>query len=315
MATCTAVGTNALLLVEPRAALGDADPTFDVNSERYPFLYETMGARRPKKFSKMIFGDRSRLRARNYHGSYVPKGSLGLQLGPAELDLWLPRMTGGTPSGDSFPLGNVYPFFDMMIYLDDVVTYYRACQVAAWVMHSEESNSEDDDEILNTQLIIICRSIDHTKSLPGTLPAVTEGAVYTPYIHPQLTLTLDSVVFEPMKWRLICDNGLRPKNRNSLTPTCVYEGPRVVRMESVLPFTDDIWTVAKDAYTETNGLTGSANFTSSTLSLNFDFNSLHNTEEPPSVRGHEEIPFELKLEAAKVDASNLEMEITSDATV
>lgn len=314
MSDCAAIGTNALILVEPRAALGDADPTFDASSERYPFLYETMGAKRPKKFSRMIFGDRSRLRARNYQGSYIPRGAIGLQLGPTELAAWLPRMNGANASGNNYPLGSSYPFFDMMIYLDDVVTYYRACQVAAYVFHSEESEGEDDDEILNTQLIIIARSIDHGKSLPGTLPAVTEGAAYTPYIHPQLTFTLDSETFDVSKARIVVDNGLRPKTRNSLTPSCVYEGPRVIRTELVTPFTSEIWTKARSAYSTTNGLSGSLVYSVSPYSITFAFPSLHFTEEPPTVRSHEEIPFNLRLEAAKVDASNLEMLITNDAT-
>ena len=310
MTGCAAVGTNGLILVEPRAAVGDADPTFDSSSERYPFLYETMRASKPKRYSKLIFGTRSRKTARNTKGSYVPRGAIGLQLGPTELDAWLPRMNGATESANVFPLGSTYPYFDVMMSLDNAVTYFRACQVAAYVFQSEASDGEDEDEILNLQLVLIARSVDYSKSLPVTLPAVTEGTGYTPYTHSMLAAELDSTSFDMDKFRLVVDNGFRPKTRNSLTPNCVYAGPRKVNLEVTTPFTSSLWTKAQLAYSAQDGIPGLFTYTSGAKSVSFGFPALHNSEEPPVIRSHEEIPMNLNLWAGDT-STDLEMEVTN----
>lgn len=299
---CAAVGSFAVLLVEPRAAVDDADPTFDSSSERYPFLYETMRARRPVRASRMIYGTRSRWANRVVKKSYVPRGAIGFQPGPAELDLWLPRINGATESTNVFYLNEAAPpLFDMMLYRDDRVFYYRCCQVAAAVFHARASDGDDEDEILNMQLNIIAREEDLTKqaSWPGTLPAVTTGEDYIPYVFSQGLFSLDSTEYPFDDFKLIIDNGLRPKTRNSLTPTCVYAGQRIVKMEINNPFTAASWTKAQELYTDTDVIgqvrfeTGSGG---SDEAIQWDFNGLRADLETPTAKGHDEIPLSLMFD-------------------
>lgn len=297
---CAAVGSFAILLVEPRAAVDDADPTFDSQSERYPFLYETMKAKRPVRASRMIYGTRSRWSNRVVKRSYVPRGAIGLQPGPLELDKWLPRINGTNESTDLFYLSEAAPpLFDMMIYRDDRVFYYRCCQVAAAVFHARASDGEDEDEILNLQLNIIAREEDLTKSWPGSIPNVTTGEDYIPYIFSQGEFALDATAYPFDDFKLIIDNGLRPKTRNSLTPTCVYAGQRIVKMEVSNPFTAASWTKAQELYNDSDVI-GQVKFATGTEETDeqivWVFNGLRADLETPTAKGHDEIPLNLMFD-------------------
>jgi hypothetical protein len=312
MTGCAAVGSLAMMLVEPRAAVGDADPTFDGSSEIYPFLYETMAAERPVRASNLITGSGSHYASRMVKGSYVPKGAIGLQLGPAEYDLWLPRIFGAAESANVFALNNSLPLFDMMIYRDNGVFYYRNCVVAAALFHSRSADGGDEEEILNLQLRIIARQEDLTKSWPGTVPTLTDGEDYSPYVFPQGLFSINGSAHDFMEAQILVDNGIVAKNRNSYTPNCVYKTRRRVRAEVTTPFTAAAWTAAQALYDAADDVrirweTGSGG---ADEAIQFDFPKARNMQKPPVTRGHSEMPLEFVLEAGATAANN-EMSVTN----
>ena len=315
MTECAAVGSFSILLVEPKAAATDPDPTFDGSSERYPFLYETFKAKRPVRPSRMIYGNRSRWSNRVVKRSYVPKGAIGFQLGPREYDLWLPRILGTPESTNVFALSEAAPpLFDCMFLRGENVFYGRNCQVAAAVFHAKASDGEDEDEILNLQISIIAREIDLDKTWPVAVPAVTEGEDYIPYIFSQGLLEYDNVEYDFNEFRLMIDNGLRPRTRNSLTPNCIYAGQRTIRLEVENPFTADIWAEAQLLYETGAGTPGMVRFETGTgpsdEALQFDFPALRAHLEEGTTTSHEEIPLSISMEALRTVAS-LEMVTTN----
>lgn len=312
MTGCAAVGTLGMLLVEPRAAVGDADPTFDGNSERYPFLYETLSASRPVRASNLITGSSSQYAARAVKGSYVPKGALGLQLGPAEYDLWLPRILGANESANVFALSEALPLFDIMLHLDNDVVYYRNCVVAAALFHSKSSDGEDEDEILNLQLRLIAREEDLTKSWPGTIPSLVDGEDYTPYTFPQSLFKINGTEHDFDEASILIDNGVVAKPRNNLTPNCVYRTRRKIRANVKAAFTEAAWTAAQSLYTTGDDMqlrweTGSGG---SDEAIQFDFPLVRIDQETPVIRGHAEIPLNLAMDAYATSANN-ELSVTN----
>lgn len=315
MTDCAAVGTFSILLVEPRTLSTDPDPTFDSNSERYPFLYETIKAKRPVRPSRMIYGTRSRWASRAVKRSYIPRGAIGLQPGPAELDAWLPRILGTPQSTNVFALSEAAPpLFDCMFLRGENVFYARNCQVASTVFHAKSSDGEDEDEILNMQLGIICREIDLSKSWPVSVPSVTTGEDYVPFIFSQGLCEYDSVEYPFNEFRLVIDNGLRPRTRNSLTPNCVYAGQRVIRMEIENPFTADIWAEAQLLYETAAGTPGQIRFETGSgptdEAIQFEFPALRAHLEEGTTTSHEEIPLAISMEALRTSGS-LEMIVTN----
>ena len=312
MTGCAAVGSFANILVMPRSAVGDADPTFNASSEIYPFVYETMKASRKIVSSNLITGSGSQYAARVTKASYIPVGSIGLQLGPAELDKWLPRILGTDEAANVFALSETAKLFDMMIYRDNGTFYYRNCVVAAALFQSRSADGGDDEEILNLQLRIVAREEDLTKSWPGTIPTHADGEDYSPYTHPQLKFSINGTAYDCMEANILIDNGIQAKTRNSLTPNCVYKTRRKIRAQVTSPFTSGLWTAAQTLYNTGDDVrlrweTGTG---VSDEALQFDFPIMRATQEPPVVQGHGEIPLQISMEA-QATASGNELSVTN----
>ncbi len=312
MTGCAAVGAFGIMLVEPRAAVGDADPTFDGSSERYPFLYETLSAKRPIRTSNLITGSSSQYAARFVKGSYVPSGAIGFQLGPVEYDLWLPRLLGANESANVFALSEALPLFDIMIHRDNDIFYGRNCSVAAGLFHVKSGNGEEEDEILNLQIRIICREIDLTKSWPGSVPTLTNGEDYTPYTQPQGVFKINGTEYDFDEAQILIDNGLRAKTRANLTPNCVYKTRRRIRANVVAPFTEALWTACQSLYNAGDDVmlrweTGTG---PTDEAIQFDFPSMRIPLEDPVIRTHDEIPLNIAMDAGATSALN-ELTVTN----
>src|SRR5688572_9315496 len=102
-----AQGSLSALYVEP----GASTHTFDSSSERYEFLYETLQKRPRIVGGNGIRGTRAQSVERTRLGAYPVGGRIAMNVSPADLDLWLPRILGATESSDTFATAESLPSF------------------------------------------------------------------------------------------------------------------------------------------------------------------------------------------------------------
>lgn len=296
MGTCAAWGALGKLLVQG----GNNPRTFSGTSERYSFVYEGLSSTRNQIGKNSIQGSRSRTGNRVAKESYQIGGPIMLQLGPDELELWLPRILGGTKSGSNFDPAETLPTFDVLVHRDNGIWKYTDCQVDKAVFRCRSGPGGGDSEIVETVVLLQAMTELDGQSWPGSEPAVPSGAGYIPYTIAQAALSLNSTSFSFDTFNLMIDNQLIVRNRNSLTPTCIFPGGRMVGLQIQLPFISGSWTVAEALYD--TGAAGSITLTAGARSCTFSFPDLRNAQETPNIPGKTEIPLQLNLEAFRTSS-------------
>ncbi len=314
MSDCAAVGALAKLLIEP----GASPHTFDSNSEAYPFLYETLSTNRTFGGTRAIYGTRTQWGTRLYKKPYLPVGRIAFQPGPADLDLWLPRILGGAKTGNNIDPAETLPTFGMLVSRDNGVFEYKDCIVGQAIFRSAGDPSEGEEEALEMVLTIMAKdeqgpSDSSPPSWPGSPPSIPSGATRVPYIFSQGVLTAGANARLFDRFVLSIDNVVRPRWRNSITPSCLTSFGRQVNLQVVNPFTADMESDSFDLYSV--GMTGSLKFTAGALSLDFQFPDLRNFYKTPTVRSKGEIPLELNLQAFRTAATAYEIRAVNDSTV
>lgn len=313
--TCGAVGSLAKLLVEP----GAGPHVFDANSEAYAFVYESMATRRVTAGGRVIWGTRAERAERQVKTSYLPVGRLHLQPGPGALDLWLPRILGGTKVGNNIDPAETLPSFGMLIDRDNGVFRYDDCMVGQAVFRGRSGPSETGEEEIVDMVLLIYAKTELTPSdgsppsWPASPPAISTAANQDPYIFSQGVLTLNGNSRPFDEFVLSIDNRLAPRFRNSLTPTCFLPLGRRVSLQVKNPF---LTTTHSDAFNSWNtGFAGSLAFTSGTISTTAEFPHLRNVYETPTVPGKTEIPLALNFDARATAATGYEVRFVNDSTV
>ncbi len=324
MAACAAQGVFGKILIEPKAAEGDADPVFDNNSERYTFMYETMSSNRELHGTRSIYGTLSLYQTQLSKKPYTPMGMPGMQPGARDLDRWLPRILGGAEASDPlatpdlFPLAESLPLFDMLIHRDNGVFHYKNCRVNQAVFQGRSDAGEDEGNIISLGMHII--AMDEVEaSWPGSEPAVPVHVEDAPYIFSQGVLTVGGTAYPFNEFKLNINNGLQVRHRNSLLPTCVFSAGRTVRLEVDSPFTAAAFDRMEALY---NGSSlGTLRFEdllrggaggSLEVRTTFTFPALRAHMDIPTIRGKGEIPLSLKMQAYRT-ASAAELTVTHDS--
>jgi hypothetical protein len=311
MATCAAQGVFGKILIEPKTAEGDADPTFDNLSERYTFMYETMAANRKLNGTRSIVGTRSQYQTQLSKEPFTPMGMLGMQPGPLDLDLLLPRILGEAESTDVFALAETLPIFDMLIHRDNGVFHYKNNRVNQALFQGRSDAGEDEGNIVSLGMHIIGMDEVDTTAWPGSIPAVPVSARNAPYIFSQGVLTIGGTEYPIDEFKLSINNQLQVRHRNSLKPTCVFSAGREINLELRSPFTEAAYDMMWSLYSTSASAT--LVFTNGNMDTTFTFPALRSMIDTPSVRGKGEIPLSIKLQAFRT-ASDLELQITNDST-
>lgn len=314
MSDCAAVGALAKLLIEP----GASPHTFDSNSEAYPFLYETLATNRTYGGTRAIYGTRTQPSARLYKKAYIPIGRLALQPGPADLDLWLPRILGGAKTGNNIDPAETLPSFGALISRDNGIFQYNDCIVGDAIFQGSGGQSEGEEEAIDLVMTIMAKaeigpSDPSPPSWPVSPPAIPTGATRVPYVFNQGVLTAGSNARAFDRFVLSINNMVRPRWRNSITPTCLIPFGRQVNLQVVNPFLTATESDAFGLYS--TGMAGSLKFTSGNASIDFQFPDLRNFYKTPTVRGKGEIPIELNLQAFNSAATTYEIRAVNDSTV
>lgn len=288
-----AQGSQARLWVEP----GASAHTFDENSERYEFLYETMSEQTSIIGGEGIRGTRSQHFNTTRQGPKVVGGRLAMNISKAALDLWLPRILGAAESADTFNLDESLPSFGMLF--DKVTQRYefKDCKVNRAIFRG--SMGEDGEtQPIEMILEIMALTMVAGTSVPSPSADLT---AQSPYVFTDSVLTLDSVAREVKQWAIMIDNRLQPRWVNSLTATRLCPRSRGVGVQGAVPF--DSATVGLSAIDAIAGTTGSLAMTNGSDTTTFTFPALQYIRSTPIVRGKTEINLNLELLARRTDAS------------
>jgi hypothetical protein len=304
---CAALGSFARLLVQD----GSTPRTFNGSSERYAFIYETLGSRRTRQGRRRIVGSRDLYDRGMRPHSYVISGRLGLQPGPADLTKWLPRIFGSTFSSGTLVPGDELPSFDMLIDRENGIWLYTNCRVASAIFTAGQKLGSEEEELIELALTIVAETETDGQSWPGSPPEVPDAAANAPYGHWETSLTLNSNARLQDNFVLSIDNDIYMAARGSLTPNCIRAGDRSIRLTTRNPFTAA--TQAEALAMWSASLAGSLSFSSNNMSTVFSFPKLSNSYNTPNVTSKNEIPLELRLEAART-AADPTVTITHDAT-
>lgn len=304
MTTC-AQGSQARLCVEP----GASPHTFDTNSEPYEFLYETIQKRGRIVGGNGIRGTRSAHSARTRLGAYEIGGRLAMNVDPAGLDLWLPRILGATESADSFALAESLPAFGVLVDRVTQTFAYGDCKVARAMFHGKAGPGDSDPDLIEMVLEILGLSETTGTSYPAlTLSTASNAAPYV--MSDASTVTIAGASRKIKEFWLVIDNFIEPRYvTGSNAPATLCPKDRMVMLRATFPFDDDHDDLHDLALA---GAAGTLTFTNGGLSTSFAFGTLQAPANSPTVRGKTEIDITLDL-VARMTGSTRELVVTSDS--
>jgi len=296
-------GSQVKLYVEP----GAAPHTFDTSSERYAVISCTVKKTGSYLDNNEMRGTRSHAKERIRAGTYTVAGDLVMDLSPADLDLWLPRIMGAAESMDSFAFGESLASFafGLLVVRDFKTHEYTDCKVTKAVCES----SEGGHGFLRWTLSIIGKTEATGTSEPSVaLPTDAHDAPYTHY-DCAAAVTLDGTARDTKSLRITIDNHCEAYFNNSQTADEIKETDRTVMFEWTGPYTADEFGLYDHAAA---GITGAVVYTNGGMSTTFTFANLKAPAVSPDVSGKGEIPLSLSFIAYKSGSTEC-LVITSDS--
>lgn len=293
-----AQGAQARFCAEP----GAAPHTFDTSSEPYDPLSEALRKQGRVVGGNTIRGTRSRSVERTRYGAYSVGGQVILNISPADLDNWLPRMLGANESANSFALAETLPSFGVLVDRVTQTFEYKDCMVSRWLIHGQQGAGDGDPDLLTLVLDILAKDEATGTSFPTlTLPTATN--VY-PYVMGDCsTLTLAGAARKMKEFWLAGNNFVQPRFvAGTLTAARLSPRDRLVNFRAIFPYDDD----HDDLYGQAlAGATGTLTFTNSATSksTSFVFGTLQCPDHSPTVPGKTEINLTIEGTALKVGST------------
>lgn len=257
----------------------DSDSTFDTSSEAREIISSTLKETVERIENEGLRGSRSRRGERVVPGLKRVAGQIVMNVNPADMDLDLPRILGGSETTDVFPVAETIPDFWVMI--DEVakVQKFNNCKVQKATWRGQKGQP------ITLTLDIVGKS--RTESNAGSFPVVTYSTLEV-YVFHQGVLTLQGSAAEFEEFELTVENVTDPKHRNSQTATDLTPGDRIVTLTVKVPYdtTNCAILTAESAGTFASG---TLVFTNGNRSISFALNALKSIPESPDVpaRGQE----------------------------
>jgi hypothetical protein len=292
--------------VEPDAA----PHTFDVNSESYEFLYESVQKRQRIVGGQGIRGTREESQESTRLGAYTVGGRIAMNVNPLMLDLWLPRILGTAENADSFALAESLPSFGLLFNRVTQTFQYTDCVVSRAMFRAKAGPSDGEEEKVELVLEVVGKTETTGTSAPAVSIATTATSTQD-YLISDGVFTFASSAREVKEFVILIDNHIQPRWVNSLTATALCPRGRTIAVQARLPYdsgTSNLYGQARA------GAAGTIVFTNSTVSTTFTFGTLQSPDESPIVRGKTEIDLILNLIARKT-GSTASLAVSSDSTV
>jgi len=299
-----AQGALTRLFVEP----GAAPHTFDSSSESYEYVSESVKKRGRVIGATGIRGTRSSPKERARLGAYTVGGRIVFNVDPGMLDLWLPRILGGTESVDVFPLAETLPEFGLLFNRVTTTFEYKACQVARAMFRGQAGPGDGDVNLIEMVIEVMAKDEATGTSAPSV--TLSTSANTAPYVHSDATFSFNSGARQPREWWVMIDNHLQARWVNSLTATRISARDRTVVCRIAVPYDDD----AANLYTQSaDGASGTVTLTNGNMSTLFTFANLKPVTESPVTPGKTELELYVNM-VARMDGSTRELVVTSDST-
>lgn len=272
--------------------------TFDASSYPIEFVSESLQLVGVHVDTSGIRGTRSHASERVKEGSKTVQGSITLEPSPADLDMLLPWILGGSESNDTFPLADALSALNVLVDKVDDCYLYSDVYVNRAVFSSEEGGP----------LRLTLDLIGKTETASQEFPALTLGVAANnkPYMHHELTLSLASSSRQCKRLEITVDNHLSTAYNNSLTPSEIKAQDRTVTVRAELPASEDLHGQA------VAGIAGSATYAHSGCSTVFTFGKLQIPDNTPTVSGKTEIVHSLDM-VARMNGSTRELVVTNDS--
>lgn len=246
MPACASVVALSRVAIEP----GSSPYTFDSSSEQYDFNGSTMQIHDSIVFSDTIRGTRSQAVEQTRQGPTWVGGVLSLPVNVASMDLWLPRILGGTESADVFPVAETLPSFGLLADLVGNTHEFKDLYVNEAVFSGQAWDGQSTPRPIRLDMSIVGKSEATGTTFPSVSISTAANAV--PLIFEEGAFTLAGAARNILQFRLSIKNMLRVRYSNSLTPTCIYSGGRLVTLSVLTPY------IANDEATGSNPLYGQA---------------------------------------------------------
>lgn len=281
-----------------------------VNPNVLPMEYKTctLGKHNTVLSTDGIRGTRSHPVERTRAGTYTVGGQISFDPGPADLDAWLPYITGGLKQGDnSFPLldslATKLPSGFTVIINRIAQTYsYGGCAVDKATFKASQSTVLD-----------LTLDIEGKTETPGDISSFDSAttSLAPPYVLMDAVLTYNGTAYQFREVEITLDNMLK-KDRfmNNISRTDLPALDRHIGVALSLPFTTDTLGLYDQNITSANVV---ITFTNGVYVLTFTLPAVQFPTQPPEMPGREEILLPLRGEARKT-GTTLEATITNKSS-
>ena len=283
--TCSSPEVLTRYAVEP-----DVSPhTFDASSERIDPYVWTVRKRGTIVHADTIIGTRSQKSERSRLGPYFVGGAIIMPIDVANMDLWLPRILGGTESADTFPVAETLPAFGLLADLGGQTHEYKDCYVSRAEITGRAWTGTGAPQPLQIRIDVLGKSEATDTSFPAA--SLSTAANTAPLLFEEGTFTMQAEARQVMAFRIVIDNMLRVRWTNSLTPTCIYSAGRLVTVSAVTPYTAD---ECDELYGQSYaGAAATFNFVNGDTSFGFTFGRMQVPSISPIVQGRGEVTLQL----------------------
>lgn len=290
---------NGRWAVEP----GSAPHTFDTSSERYAFISDSVRRNGSIIDAAGILGTRARRVENTRAGNYSVGGTLVWNPTPIGLDLWLPRILGGSESADAFPTAETLPEFGLLCDREGGLFQYTNCKVARATFRGSAGNP-----------IELALDIVGMAEITGTsYPAISLSTAANgyPYMFYEGALVLEGSSRSFESFELVIDNLIVSKFRNSQTATCLLETGRNVTLKCDVPFTSTEMSALYGQ--EASEAAASLTFTNGNMSTVATIGRLQIPDRSPIIEGNAEIMLQLEGVGRGI-AGGADIAFTNDST-
>ena len=308
--TCGSIGSYFKIAVEDSDVVNYLPATFDDASERYEILNEDVQYTDLALGGNGLTGGLDPIINHLRSGTRIVYGDILLEVGPYQLQNWLPRILGNAPSGTTYTTAETFSLrpFDILMKRDQGTLHYRHCVVNRAVLRSRAS-IDGDEQIMQLLLSIIGYEEHSSTTWPSPeppLPSVNQ--LY--WLHGDGKLTLPTGAASAQEeyyfdaFNLMFDNNLLPMTRNFLAITCLRSMGRRIRLQVSTPYTTSshskLYVSKVDRAQGVLNFLGTKNLAGTTedpYQTTMTFPNLFQTRRTPATRGHGEIPLSVDLQA------------------
>jgi hypothetical protein len=249
-----------------------------------------------------IRGSRERYSASVVEGTINVGGPLVLEPRPEDLDLILPWILGAAESVDVFDVAEA-----PLTYGVDIYKIADSFRYAGMRVNTATFSSQPNQPL---QLELDVQGTSETAGITFPTIAATLSAK-APYIHHQLTLTLNAVARQCSRISIAINNALiLDRFMNSQTRAELPSGDRIVTLSVDVPYGDEsnLYDLA------VGGIEGTAVYTNGTDTLTFTFGQLQVPARSPIINARgQEIGLTLEFQARNDGTANSIKVTSTDA--